>query len=154
MTYNLFTSDLSLLHAQILFYREKERNVWASCLLLGLSSDGFNHSWVPSFHLSLLPSLFSFVIYSVQSRAKPTHFPRFESLSIGLSVASVCESPSVRVDSLFNQPKNQVRKIQPVFFFFLFSFCLFVCDKLQFVCKFFFPFFLSVTWMHFYFAYV
>ena len=33
---------------QSFFYREKEGNVWAPCLLLGLSSDGFNHPWVPS----------------------------------------------------------------------------------------------------------
>jgi len=42
-----FSSDPLLLHAPILFYREKERNVWASCLLFGVTSDGFNHSWVP-----------------------------------------------------------------------------------------------------------
>lgn len=27
--------------------REKEGDVWAPCLLFGVSSDGFNHSWVP-----------------------------------------------------------------------------------------------------------
>lgn len=132
MTYNLFTSDLSLLHAQILFYREKERNVWASCLLLGLSSDGFNHSWVPSTLLSMLSPLFSVFITSVQSRAKSTHFPCFKSFSIGLSVASVCESPSVRSPITFYQPKKKVRKIMLFLFVtnsnlsvsFFSSFCL------------------------------
>lgn len=52
----LVLSDPGLSHASVspLFLcREKERDVWASCLLLGVPSDGFNHSWV----LSSFPSL-------------------------------------------------------------------------------------------------
>ena len=51
-------SDPGLSHASVssLFLcREKERDVWASCLLLGVSSDGFNHSWVPSSFPSITP---------------------------------------------------------------------------------------------------
>lgn len=55
----LVLSDPGLSHASVssLFLcREKERDVWASCLLLGVSSDGFNHSWVPSSFTFLTPS--------------------------------------------------------------------------------------------------
>lgn len=44
---NPLISDPRLLHAQILFFfRKKEGNVWSPCLLLGYTSDGFNHPWV------------------------------------------------------------------------------------------------------------
>lgn len=54
----LVLSDPGLLHASVssLFLcREKERDVRASRLLLGISSDGFNHSWVHSSFPRIIP---------------------------------------------------------------------------------------------------
>lgn len=67
-------SDPKLLHAQILFFfRKKEGNVWSPCLLLGYTSDGFNHPWVISshpIHLSFstpVHSVFHFSVSFIQS---------------------------------------------------------------------------------------
>lgn len=74
LTYSLPSSDPSLLHAPILFYREKEGNVWAPCLLLGVSSDGFNHPWVPS---SSSPQSLPFLFFKHSFTSSPFYLLSF-----------------------------------------------------------------------------
>lgn len=86
----LIVSDPGLSHASVssLFLcREKERDVWASCLLLGLSSDGFNHSWVPS----SFPHLCTLLFFSY-SQPLPTTSRLSSQTSCGLFASVVLVS--------------------------------------------------------------
>lgn len=87
------TSDPRLLHAPILFCREKEGNVWAPCLLLGVSSDGFNHPWVPS---SSSPQSLSFSFFQTLFHLIPLCFLSFvrdvAPAMLVFNCAFVCES--------------------------------------------------------------
>ena len=143
LTSSLPTSDPSLLHAPILFYREKEGNVWAPCLLLGVSSDGFNHPWVPSSsspfpppHLLSPPSPPSFQPLSHLHLPPSSLYLCFflrdvaAAMLVFLSVPFVCESEwgSAPVERSEHYHTKSVGG--PSFFFFFFFFFLepSVCD--------------------------
>lgn len=152
LTSRLPPSDPILLHAPILFYREKEGNVWAPCLLLGISSDGFNHPWVPSSSLPIPP----FILLSAPS---PHPLPSASSLSpemlllpcLFLSVPlSVRVSGECTSREIWAVPHRISRG--PFFC----TICLWwtwmsglVCKLLSFGLK---P--IPLTWMHFYIAYI
>lgn len=64
--------------------REKERDVWAPCLLFGVSSDGFNYSWVPPSFPSLISSIHPF-IFLLQLICTPTTTSDHQCLSLLVS---------------------------------------------------------------------
>lgn len=125
-------SDPGLSHASVssLFLcREKERDVWASCLLLGVSSDGFNHPWVPS-SSSPYPPTHSLLLFRLLFKRSLTSISPLPLLSpqrcccchaCFLSVPFVCESEwGVRqLRDLSTATLNQSGVLLLSFFFFL-----------------------------------
>lgn len=144
-----FSSDSLLLHAPILFYREKERNVWASCLLFGVTSDGFNHSWVPCSSgatPSLPPPLFFYCSHFFCSRAlSKTGIPSCPTSTILLScLQSAC---------LFLWVCHLHLRLNDSATFCCFDQTVPSCwDSGACVLSVFCLFFLFLTWMHFYFC--
>ena len=140
-------SDPGLSHASVssLFLcREKERNVWAPCLLLGVSSDGFNHSWVPSSFPSITPPhthlcTLLFSSYNQYARQLWVTSSFFVQMSFGYTVVFVCIVLFHFLDIVEAQFVSQIHfnlSLRSVFS---------VLPKPPALC-------LSATWMHFYFA--
>lgn len=145
LTSSLPTSDPSLLHAPILFYREKEGNVWAPCLLLGVSSDGFNHPWVPSSSCPPVSLLLLLLLSALSPHPPPATSLSSEMLLLPCLFFSPCLL-SVRVRS------EQCHWISRGPCFFLVPS---VCDGHEWaVWSVSFFLLVPLIWMHFYIAYI
>lgn len=117
--------------------REKERDVWASCLLLGVSSDGFNYSWVSfAFFLYALPlPMFSCIV-----------------LILDMGMPTIWNVPDILLVWLYNVSTSRQTFLWIMFqvssnTFYTTLSVLPVLLLPPILC-------LSANWMHFYFAFV
>lgn len=153
LTSSFPTSDPRLLHAPILFCREKEGNVWAPCLLLGVSSDGFNHPWVPSSsYPQSLP--FSSFFQALFHLIPLCLFSFFRDVAPAMLVFYLCLCLWEWVGSVAVKRSEQNRWISRGPFFS--TICLWWTWMSSLVCKLlsfgWMP--IPLTWMHFYIAYI